>query len=85
VVIRERDEGSLQWIIATGVLLAVSIISEGFYIKTDKEYDDLITDDQSEYDNLDREANRWLLVRNVTGVSCSLTGCYALYRHLNKH
>ncbi|MBL8026611.1 MAG: hypothetical protein JNL74_09380, partial [Fibrobacteres bacterium] len=84
VVIREKEHSPLPWFIASGVLLTVGVIAEAFYINTDKEYDNLVSNDKSEYDNLDREANRWILVRNVTGITCSITTCYGLYKYLSK-
>jgi hypothetical protein len=80
IVIREKESSTLPWFIAGGVLFTIGVIAQGFYVKTDNEYDKLISNDVSAYNNLNREAERWLLFRNVTLTSCSITSLYAVYK-----
>jgi hypothetical protein len=85
IVIKEKETtSSLQWFIASGLLLTVGLIAEGFYVDTDYDYDNLVTNDRNAFNNLDREANRWLFIRNTTVITCSITTAYAFYKYFSK-
>ncbi len=79
VVVKEKQLSTVPWLIASVVLSSVAVFAGANYSETAKDYDKLISNDVAAYDRLNKEASRWLLVRNIAGTACLVTLGYSLY------